>query len=446
MPELLKQFYIYCMIFTIHRGAEAGKNKVFLLVLDGLVYNFRDFTSNLTNFKYIAENGVSAERMVPPFPSDTWPTMTTLNTGLYTESHGILKNRMFDEKRNLTFDYNQDNFLSYYGRFYSKEPFWLTNQKQGGNSSVYRWPGHLAFDEKPKYHENESHINAQHFTDARKAIDETFANLEKDSSLNFMVVYVDQPDPIGHKYGVNSTEYRNTIQRLDSEVVGYIKEKLKPHPNVDFIVVADHGMADLTDNVTTVLYMDDWLKKDAYILKGFEMVSPTQNFTVDDLWRNLTKLNDTGMAEIYRQNDSTYDFPSRLHYKHDPRISPILVLPKPNWRIAKGRSKNLTFTIGQHGYDVKFKEMSTIFFAMGPSFKKNITMDPFESVNLVPLMANILGVEAQPNNGTVNTFKNVLTPRVKHQTRNDERLKAKDRTKPIVGPDGLTEFTRFIYY
>lgn len=147
-----------------------------------------------------------------------------------------------------------------------------------------------------------------------------------------------------------------------------------------------------------------------------------------------------------RQNDSTYDFPSRLHYKHDPRISPILVLPKPNWRIAKGRSKNLTFTIGQHGYDVKYKEMSTIFFAMGPSFKKNITMDPFESVNLVPLMANILGVEAQPNNGTINTFKNVLTPRVKHQTRNDERLKAKDRTKPIVGPDGLTEFTRFIYY
>ena len=71
---------------------------------------------------------------------------------------------------------------------------------------MYRWPGHLAFPEKPKYHENESHINAQNFTHARQAIDETFENLKNDSSLNFMVVYVDQPDPIGHKYGVNSTE------------------------------------------------------------------------------------------------------------------------------------------------------------------------------------------------------------------------------------------------
>ena len=82
---------------------------------------------------------------------------------------------------------------------------------------------------------------------------------------------------------------------------------------------------------------------------------------------------------------------------------------------------------------------------MGPSFKKNITMDPFESVNLVPLLANILGVEAQPNNGTVNTFKNVLTRGVENKTRREE-LKATDRTKPAVGPDGLTEFTRFIYY
>ena len=132
MRKPIRQFLICCIILTVHCHAKVGKNKVFLLVLDGLVYNFQDFTSNVTNFKYIAENGVCAERMIPPFPSDTWPTMTTLNTGLYTESHGILKNRMVDEKRNLTFDYNQDNFLDYYGKFYSKEPFWLTNQKQGG--------------------------------------------------------------------------------------------------------------------------------------------------------------------------------------------------------------------------------------------------------------------------------------------------------------------------
>ena len=59
-------------------------------------------------------------------------------------------------------------------------------------------------------------------------------------------------------------------------------------------------MSDLTDNVTTVLYTDDYLDKKSYLLRGFEMIEPVNNYTVDELWRNLTKLNDTGLVEIYR--------------------------------------------------------------------------------------------------------------------------------------------------
>ena len=91
------------------------------------------------------------------------------------------------------------------------------------------------------------------------------------------------------------------MEKIDNEIIGYIEEKLQPYSNdTDFIIVADHGMDDLTDNVTTVLYTDDYLDKDSYTLKGFEMIEPTVNHTVDELWRNLTKLNDTGIVEIYR--------------------------------------------------------------------------------------------------------------------------------------------------
>lgn len=75
-----------------------------------------------------------------------------------------------------------------------------------GRSSVYRWPGHLAFPEKPAYYENSSHVDGKNFTLAREAIEETFQHLREDPLLNFMVVYLDQPDPVGHQYGVNSTE------------------------------------------------------------------------------------------------------------------------------------------------------------------------------------------------------------------------------------------------
>ena len=144
-----------------------------------------------------------------------------------------------------------------------------------------------------------------------------------------------------------------------------------------------------------------------------------------------------------------------------------------------------------------------MLFATGPSFKKNVTLEPIESVNLVPLIAHLLGVEAEPNNGTVKVFKNVLTGDLnsgnrpvgdekggagEHSLVNDDaskpgtaghflvdKLNEKETTgnqkqsalvlpgdidhskndmlNPIPedddngnSPDGLSDFTRFIYY
>jgi len=64
----------------------------------------------------------------------------------------------------------------------------------------------LGFKEKPTYYESTNHLDAKNITEAQQAINETFEHLKTDSSLNFMAVYVDLPDPIGHIYGVNSTE------------------------------------------------------------------------------------------------------------------------------------------------------------------------------------------------------------------------------------------------
>ena len=82
----------------------------------------------------MAKEGVHADRMIPSFPTDTWPAMTTLSTGLYAESHGIISNKFMDLDTKTWFSYDYDP-NDYYknGRFFKQEPLWLTNQKQGGN-------------------------------------------------------------------------------------------------------------------------------------------------------------------------------------------------------------------------------------------------------------------------------------------------------------------------
>ena len=122
---------IFCTV-RISNAAPPNRNKVFLLVLDGFVHDFENLTHNTSNLMKLAAKGVKAERFIPSFPSDTWPSMTTLNTGLYTESHGIVRNRMYNAKLNKTFDNNTPNFTDIYQPFFTQEPFWLTNQKQGG--------------------------------------------------------------------------------------------------------------------------------------------------------------------------------------------------------------------------------------------------------------------------------------------------------------------------
>lgn len=52
--------------------------------------------------------------------------------------------------------------------------------------------------------------------------------------------------------------------------------------------------------------------------------------------------------------------------------------------------------------------MMTIFFARGPDFKKNVTIEPFESVNIYPLLAHLLGINPRPNNGSLSVFKHIL--------------------------------------
>ncbi|XP_071037224.1 venom phosphodiesterase-like [Parasteatoda tepidariorum] len=52
--------------------------------------------------------------------------------------------------------------------------------------------------------------------------------------------------------------------------------------------------------------------------------------------------------------------------------------------------------------------MKAIFFAYGPSFKKNITARPFLNIELYELMSEIMNIIPQPNNGTKGSLHGIL--------------------------------------
>ena len=111
------------------------------------------------------------------------------------------------------------------------------------------------------------------------------------------------------------------------------------------------------------------------------------------------------------RGDPKLDVPSYLHYTKNKLIPPLLILPKRGWILYDQRPKKppKKYLKGGHGYDPYLSdEMQAIFFARGPAFKRGVTMEPFESVNVYPLLAHLLGIKPKQNNGSLSVFKHIL--------------------------------------
>lgn len=65
-------------------------------------------------------------------------------------------------------------------------------------------------------------------------------------------------------------------------------------------------------------------------------------------------------------------------------------------------------TVGDHGYDNSLTSMHPFLAAQGPDFRKGYRMKTANSVDLYPLMCNLLGIPEMPNNGSFSNIRCVL--------------------------------------
>ena len=62
-----------------------------------------------------------------------------------------------------------------------------------------------------------------------------------------------------------------------------------------------------------------------------------------------------------------------------------------------------------HGYDPRaMKSMRALFIAVGPDIRPGSKLEPFENVNVYPLVAKILGLDAPQVDGSLNVLSNIL--------------------------------------
>ncbi|KAL8834750.1 MAG: hypothetical protein Q9170_003627 [Blastenia crenularia] len=391
---------------TLSNGTSDFAPTTILISLDGFRADFlhRGLTPTLNSF---ISQGVSPKYMLPSFPSVTFPNHYTLVTGLYPESHGVVGNSFWDPALDEDFFYT-DPTRSMQPKWWADgEPLWVTAEKANVTSAVHMWPG------------SEAHIMSLEPTfldkfngteDLNRKVDRVLELLDTPTTSDsagrpqFIAAYVPVVDADGHLYGPNSTEIRDTIEKVDNMLHNLFRglDQRNLTKIVNIVIVSDHGMA--TTSTDRLIQLDDLIdlnlvdRIDGWPLYGLRPKNPAELQGLYD--KLLIEAQRNEYFDVYVKET----MPERYHFSNNDRIAPLWVIPQTGWAIVHKEDFNVAeakvkgevyHPKGLHGYDHEHPLMRSIFIARGPAFphEPNSRLDVF--------LCDSLGIEPKPNNGTL---------------------------------------------
>lgn len=386
--------------------------KLILISMDGFRYDYlnRFMENETSHFNYFIENGVKAKYVRNVFPTVTFPNHYTLITGLYPESHGLVHNRFYDPdlQDHFWFNNRRDNFDPLWYDV-GAEPIYVTNNKAGSNrkSGSVLWPAGLAKVKgvSPDYIiPNADCFNKTAFETRIDYLMKWFT--DEKYPINLGLLYFDEPDEIAHQFGPDSMQVTNMIKGQLNDALGYLKKKLEEADmleSINMILTSDHGFAKVGSLIDLDEYVDEsWYEESSlgqnHIVQQLIPKPGKLQRIVDSLY-HLTDIN------IYRKGHQEL---KDLHYNDNNRIAPLVLVGNEGVVLVNNKTKGDFKTKGMHGYRPDVQNMSPFFIAYGPAFKKGIVSEPFDSVDIYPLMCHILELTPAPNNGSLDHVKHLL--------------------------------------
>ncbi len=389
-------------ISCTEQPSERVDTKVLLISVDGFMNAYLD-RNDTPNFDRFISEGVKAEKMIPIFPTKTFPNHFSLVTGLFVENHGIISNSFPDENLEGHFSYGpQDSEND--ERWWQGEPIWIAVENQGKTSATMFWPGSEAsFDGvRPTRWKD---YDGSFENSAR--IDTVMSWLDPAGDVNadFATLYFSHVDSEGHSHGPNSVEVDRAVVNADS-LLGYLMEQVEAKGltnNLDILITSDHGMAELSED--KVIFLDEIIDLDDVEVIDWSPVALLQPIEgkKEDVYNSL-KENEENFRVYYRD-----DLPSEYGFSSHPRIPEIIMMADVPYSItSRSFFESRGLIAGTHGYDHLAPEMATSFFAKGPSIMEGETIAPFQSIHIYELMTEMLQINPSPNDGSLDSLRHVL--------------------------------------
>lgn len=386
-------------------GRQSGSDRpdpVLLISIDGFRHDYIEQFDSPAMDRMIRE-GFRADSLHHAFPTKTFATHYTMVTGRHPGTHGVVANNMWDPRREARFSLGDREAVSDGFWYQGGEPIWVTAEQQGLTAATFFYPGTEAVIQRTRPSEYRAYDGRIPHAERVDQILEWLARPESERP-DFLTLYFSRVDSLGHGAGPGAPATLEAAAEIDAQLARLFDalESRGQLDDVNILVVSDHGMSELSSE--RYFPLDEHIDLSRVRVSDWGPVAQiwAENMSVDEIVEALE-----GIEHITPWTQET--IPERFHFGSHPRVPDVAVESDLGWMISsRPYMANPNPPKGMHGWDPAYIDMHGILLAMGPAFSAGTRSPAVRSVDLYPLMAELLDLEPAEHEGRLATFQPYL--------------------------------------
>ena len=372
-------------VLAIGTASAASTGTVVLISMDGVRHDFLDATS-LPALERMQRDGARVERLIPVYPSNTFPGHVSIATGTWPDVHGIIDNHFEDAERG-TYRYEAD------ANWIKAEPLWAAAERQGLPAATYFWVGSET---------NWNGIAARHrmtpFDPNRPETEKaaqmlSWLRLPEAERPRLIMSYWAGVDSVAHRNGPADPAVAAQLRLQDAALRHLLAgiDAMDLWRTLTLLVVSDHGMTVTGELVDAAAALADAGVK-ARVLGS--AVANVYLEDVQDLEAATAALAGLTNVRVRQQ----VDIPAAWRLRHDGRtghlvattVPPFVLSPPSNPLCALMPSRCLS--PGGHGYSPDHPHMGGILLALGRGVQAGARLPPAHQTDIAATIARLLGI------------------------------------------------------
>ncbi len=439
--------FALAVLLIVAFAAAAGAAPVLMISIDGLkpeyVTQADAHGMKLPYLRSMMRDGTYAEGVVGVWPTVTYPSHTTLITGVSAAAHGIYNNLEFDPEMRFS------GAWRWYASEIQSPTLWKVVHEAGLHTASVGWPVSVGATDVdwliPEYWRSADPSAAANPADrmlmaALARPDSLLQELEpaagpymmgNETSVGgdetktkyaveilrrykpaLMTLHLSSLDDAQHAHAPFSPEACADLEALDGMVARLAKAEFANDPSAVVVLVSDHGFMKISHLVNLYIpFLEAGLieatpnpaggtpkitawKAEPWLAGGMAALvlrDPNDKGTAEKVRALAEKLAAdpaNGIAEVLDQDEMK----KREAF---PNATLLLVL-KPGYYTGPATSGSLVTDVpggrGSHGFSPEYPEMRSSFFAVGSGVAQKRNLGVVDMKRIAPTVAGILGV------------------------------------------------------